>query len=322
VITLNYLTHDRLRKNFHNLNFYFLNKIKDENKSKININILCSGDQSENEWVEWCKSKLHNIRFNVVYFPMPNNYLYKVHYISKNSEKYTVKWDEDYFINNHVWDYLLENKELLDDKTNLSLAPLSSTGIPTSELFINNFFDEATIDDLHKSILKAQFAEIWGYDYSDLNKHTLFTDKWDGDAFYNATNAIDYHYKGINPYRIDSDSQNLINEKLLNSINKFTDNQDYSTVKLNKYFCNHLNMMLTSEYHELLNDRSLYVDSFDEVPFNKYAVNNNKNFLFINNGFGIHIMYNTIWGHGNNFQKQIDFYNQLEHGCMNNEKNE
>lgn len=322
MITLNYLTHDDSRINFHNLNFYFLNKIKSENKSKININILSSGNQSKDQWINWCKEKLDNIEFNVIYFPMMNNYLHKVHYASQNSKKYLVKWDEDYFINNYVWDYLIENCELLDDEKNLSLAPLSSTGIPTSEIFVNNFFDQKTISELHNAILKANFPIIWGYDYSHLNKYTLHSKIWDGEAFYNATNSIDYHYKGINPYRINSECQNLINKKLLENIKKFKENQNFDILKINRYFCNHLNMMLTSEYYKILNDKSLYVDIFDEVPFNKYAFNNSKNLLFIKNGFGIHIMYNTIWGEDENFQKQIKFYNDLENGCIHNENHE
>ena len=317
MITLNYLTHGVEREHFHKLNFYFLNKIKKENKAKIRLQVLMTGTERANDWYEYASRKLEGIEFKVIPFTsIPSNYMDKTRHAAHTSGRYMVKWDEDYFINNHVWDYLIENCHLLDSGENLSLAPLSSTGIPTSELFVNNYFDEKDIHELHQSLLGTKFSLLWGYDYSHLNEFTLDSDSWDGEAFYSATNAINYHYKGINPYRIGSSPQNLINDKLLQNLEKFVEKQDYNITCLNRYFCNHLNMMLTDEYRTIISDRSLVVDGVDEVPFNKYAVKTGKNLLFVENGFGIHIMYNTIWDEGTNFQNQLDFYAELERGSM------
>lgn len=317
MITINYLTHKPEREFFHLLTFYFLNKIKKANKKKINLNILITGSKNKDRWEKKAAEELEGIEFEVVPVPPgPYNYMNKIFYAARNSAKYAVKMDNDYFINNHIWDYMIENTHVLDDKDNLSLAPLSSTGIPTSELFVNNYFDTETIAEIHKTLLRAEFSPTWGYNYSHLNKFTLNADSWSGDDFYNATNSISYHYKGINPYRINSDCQNLINDKLLENLDNFVEKQDYKLTTLNQYFCNHCNMMLTSEWKKLIFDRSAYVDPYEEVPFNRYAVRNNKNFVFIERAFGIHIMFNTIYGEGNNPQRELDFARDLQKSCM------
>ena len=48
-ITINYLSHNRL--NYTDLMFYFLSKIKLENKSKIKLNVLAT---HENDWKTKC----------------------------------------------------------------------------------------------------------------------------------------------------------------------------------------------------------------------------------------------------------------------------
>ena len=55
-------------------------------------------------------------------------------------------------------------------------------------------------------------------------------------------------------------------------------------------------MIKTSTWKKIVTDRSLFVDPFDEVPLNRYFRMNNKKLLFINNGFGLHLMYNTVFG--------------------------
>lgn len=319
MITINYLAHGQKREYFSKLIFYFLNKIKDENKKKINLNILLTGDEEVgSRWEHRMKNEIQGIDFAIVLWPGGNNYLNKIFYAAKNSSKYAIKMDEDFFINNYIWDFMIENAHILDDKQNLSLAPLSASGIPTSELCVNSYFDKDTVDEIHKSLLDVRFSPIWGYDYSHLNEFTVGSDQWDGDAFYRATNSIPYHYKGINPYRVNSKAQNLLNDKLLENLDKFTQKLDYKLITLNRYFCNHCNMMLTSEWESLVFDRSLYVDDFEEVPFNRYAIKNNQNFVFIENAFGIHPMYNTIFGENNNPQRELDFVTSLQNKCMEN----
>ena len=73
---------------------------------------------------------------------------------------------------------------------------------------------------------------------------------------------------------------------------------------ISPYLCNSVFCIRTDIYETIINDKSLYVDDFDEVPLNKYAWNNSTTHLFVKNGFGIHMCYNTI---PNNIAYEVNF---------------
>ena len=68
-----------------------------------------------------------------------------------------------------------------------------------------------------------------------------------------------------------------------------------------------------------IENSKIIIDSYDEIALNKYKKDNNKQFVFIKNGFGIHPMFNTVhgnknpWGIGgeNGEQDELNFYNSL-----------
>lgn len=316
MITINYIPHTR--DFFHPLTFYYLNKIKKENKEKVELNVLIGKiegvETSTEKWLDNIK-KLEGIKVNVV--NNLNSYMEKLNYGITNGGEYSVKLDEDCFINNYLWDFLIENTSILEDENNLVLAPVLSNGIPTAEYFIEGFFDKDIVDEIYSKVVESAFPQIWGFNYpAFLNKHTLGSEKWDSDAFYKASNEIPYHYKGIHPFRINADSQSLLNAKILENLDTFTLKQDYKTTSVkNRYFCNSFFMIKTDTWKTIVNDNTLFVDPFDEVPLNRYATQNNKKLVFVKNGFGIHTMYNTLysfWRNTDNRQKSYDFYRELE----------
>jgi hypothetical protein len=63
------------------------------------------------------------------------------------------------------------------------------------------------------------------------------------------------------------------------------------------YLCNSIFCIKTDTYTQILSDKSLYVDAFDEVCVNKYCWNNNMNHLFVKNGYAIHMYYNWKVNH-------------------------
>tara|TARA_Y100001968_G_C19273441_1_gene675450 strand:- start:244 stop:486 length:243 start_codon:yes stop_codon:yes gene_type:complete len=71
-------------------------------------------------------------------------------------------------------------------------------------------------------------------------------------------------------------------------------------------------MIMTSTYKKIIEDISLFIDSFDEVPINKYRKINNLNILYIENSFGIHPSYNWIG---------IKRYNELSDASFKNIEN-
>ena len=65
------------------------------------------------------------------------------------------------------------------------------------------------------------------------------------------------------------------------------------------YLCNSIFCIRTDTYKKIVEDNTLYVDSYEEVPLNKYCWKNNMNHLFVKNGFAIHMYYNWKNNHIN-----------------------
>jgi hypothetical protein len=108
-ITINYLSHNRT--NYSELMFYFLSKIKPENKLKLKLNVLATVDF---DWKNKCDGL--GIDYEVTIVNSHFNYLSKINIAVNSDTKYSVKLDEDCFTSNYVWDYLIENVNILDDE--------------------------------------------------------------------------------------------------------------------------------------------------------------------------------------------------------------
>ena len=103
LITINYLSHHRL--NYVKLMFHFLSKIKKENKKLIKLNILAT---NQNDWDDKCKELEIDYEVHIIQGSF-NNYLDKIKIATSSNTEFSVKLDEDCFINNNVWDFLIEN---------------------------------------------------------------------------------------------------------------------------------------------------------------------------------------------------------------------
>lgn len=293
MITINYLSHNRT--NFSDLTFYFLNKIKDENKEKINLNILAT---EACNWSEKIKS-LNGIKTIIHIVASPNNYLDKLEIALSSGSEFSIKLDEDCFINNHIWDYIIENVRVLDNPDNLLISPIMSNNIPSCDLFINYAIkDDAIRNKIHQHFLNRKMPNgLWGVNYESLNKFTLESLVWDYEAFYKGIGELNTNTKGIHPLRISYEAQLEINNYIGENIPIIEDKGEYSLVEINApYFTNSLFCIKTKVWNEIVNNR---VDEFDEIALNNYKRRNNSNILFINNGFGIHGYFNTVFGSNN-----------------------
>ena len=172
-ITINYLSHNRL--NYTELMFYFLTRIKDSNKEKIKLNILATHD---NNWVEKCE-KL-GIEYEIYTITSNNNYLDKINIAISTNTKYSVKLDEDCFINNHVWDFLIENVDLLENQDILTMSPVMSNNIPSCDYFISDYItDENIKDKIYGYFLNRDMPNgLWGVNYTPLNEITTQSKVW------------------------------------------------------------------------------------------------------------------------------------------------
>jgi hypothetical protein len=291
MITINYLAHDR-SNNFWNVAKHFFNLIKEENKSKIRVNIL-STNTTDFE-------RLDGIETNIVSFNSGYNYMPKVEYALSQDTKYSVKLDEDCFVGNHVWDYMIENADILESDDNLVLAPILSNNIPLVDQFIESFVtDQSVKDQIYSHFLKRDMPNgLWGVDYSPLNAYTVQASSWNPSAFYEGVSKINHYYKGIHPIRICAEAQIILNNYIMDNFHKITDKHDYSIEEfISPYHTPGAILIKTEDWKKVVMTPGS--DGFDEVPFNNFKNAYNKKTFYIKNGFAIHLTYNTI--HNSNY---------------------
>ena len=123
----------------------FLNKTKHVNNFFLLILVNPLENNDESFMINILKKYINNIKNLIAKFDNKNNYIKKIkhliHYSLKNKFDYCLKFDNDLIINNHLLDFMYENIGLLDNDKNLFISPILSSGIPTCDTFINNFFN-------------------------------------------------------------------------------------------------------------------------------------------------------------------------------------
>ena len=294
-ITINYLANERTQ--YFKSIFGQLIKIKDSNKEKINVNMLVSKPHDDNIDIKLLTD--NGIEAQIIYLPESGrHYMCKVENAMNIANKYTISLDEDVFLNNHIWDFMIENCDVLDDDKNLLFSPLLSTGVPTIDWFVEQFFDEED-----KNLLFEKFKNTYIVESNCtppgcgvLNKCTIDSDKWDCENFYNEVKKMPTYYKGVHPVRVSDELQSLLVDLVLKYKDKLLKKMDYELFYNNDrpYFCNNVYMIKTETYKKIVEDSSLFVDKFDEVPVNKFRERHNLNMVFIKNSFGVHPSYNWI----------------------------
>lgn len=292
-IQINFLAHYN-RESFFKYILYYLLKLKDVNKEKIKI--VIHNTTNDNFWNENIKILNDNNISCEKITQSDGHYMSKIRNSLNTDIEYTCSMDDDILINNFLWDYLIEKINVLDDNNNLFLAPLISNGIPSVDLFIEDFMNEDEQKSMHYIFKNMNIPkEMWGANYSNLNKHTIESNEWNYENFYREVSNIDHYYKGIHPIRPSYIAQMKLAEIIMNNYPKFESCQNYSLDFIKKpYFCNSFYFIKTDTWKKIINDNSLFRDSFDEVPLNLYKDDHDLNMVFVKNGFCIHMAYNTI----------------------------
>jgi len=244
-----------------------------------------------------------------------DNYMRKIYVALSKGTPYSMKIDEDIYFRAETVDYAIENLETLNDTSNLTLSPLLSTGIPTTDYFIESFLDLEAKQKLSAIFLDTKIEEnLWGADYRNLNSLLSGMETWDYTSFYNQVKSLTHYYKGIHPVRVSAVAQDYINEYILKNISQFIREGNKSIRSYDAvYLCNSAFFIKTEEWSKVINDKSLFRDSFDEVPLNLYAQQTGKKHLFIEGSFCIHPYYNTIGAYCADYQERcVNFYNRLK----------
>lgn len=261
-------------------------------------------------------SQLVNYHFNtcVVQVSQHNNYMVKILSGLKVAKEqgipYIMKCDNDIFFRGKTLDFMLDNLHLLDEN-NLTLGPVISSGIPSAQYFIEDFLSPEDTRTLHNVYLKTQFGPLWGANYTPLNSCTVNAYMWNEKNFFDTVKQIPHHYKGVHPIRLNNDALYFLNSCVVKNRHKFFEDPSPMTVigdDNSPYLCNSLFCIKRSEYEKIVSDQTLFVDPFDEVPLNKYAEKMGMNHLYIKNGYGIHMYYNTVPDH---IRKEQEFCRQF-----------
>lgn len=298
-IQINLLSHSNSRFNFSKKNLIFLSKINEEYKTRIKLHIYT--DKNIHLW-QSVSNELNDLGINTSVINK-GGYLPKIFDAIETNSTYSCSMDEDVLMSDHVWDGLISHLYTLDNDNHLLLSPLITNGIPTVELFIESFFSDEEKEKLYSMFTKTNIPNLWGADYSSLN---LSLDRWDSDLFYERVTKLNHYYKGIHPVRVSAQCQKNIAEVICSKKNEFLSKQNYSLLVKNlPYFCNNIFFIKTEVWKKIINDRTLFRDSFDEVPLNIYKERENKKFVFLNNAYALHMAYNTL---GKESQLNIENY--------------
>jgi len=301
-VSINYILHNRpyissFKKEIAN--------ISSKVKSNLTINLLVSNLnrdwKADKEDLEKCGIKTN------VFLVEGGNYMLKILTGIDSYSEYSIKLDEDIFLSTAVWDFFLDNIDILENETNLFLSPILNNGIPSVDLFIDQFCNAEEKQILNKIFLRTSLPSIWGADYSKLENHTTKAHHWSSENFYNEVAKINHYYKGVHPVRFSADAQNYILDVVLKRFDKILNCSNMSFFYDKKpYFCNSVFGIKTETWHKIVNDKSLFKDEFEEVPLNLYREENNLSMVFINNGFGVHPSYNTINVFGADYKELSD----------------
>lgn len=290
MIQINFLAHNSRRLKFSEYSLHILKKIK--NKTKIKLVIHYSND--ERFWEEFASNMNVSGVKTLIDYTKVGDYMSKIKKSIISECEYSCSMDDDIMINEYVWDFIIENIDILQDENNLFISPLISNGIPSVELFIRDFCNIEEKNKLYEVFQETHINNNWGVNYSSLNDSEL-KNEWNPDLFYSLVDKINHYYKGIHPVRLSFEAQQILSDIIINNEEKFFSEQDYKIEIINRpYFCNSFYFIKTDVWKKIINNQNLYRDPFDEVPLNIYKDMNNLNMVFIKNGYCVHMAYNTI----------------------------
>lgn len=290
MIQINILGHHDNRMRFLRMSLMFLTKIKDKNKKKIKVVIYTTNTHQYDGWVKF-KDEHTDIKFEII--NVGPDYMTKIGLSIKSKYKYSCSMDDDIMLSNYVWDYMIENVELLDNDENLVLTPVISNGIPSCDYFLEDYCTDEERTEIQDIFKNTKTDNKWGVDYTSLNSY--YQKYWDYNEYYENVSKLNHFYKGIHPVRISIPAHRKISEIICENPERLIKEREFSIQESTfPYLCNSFYFIRTDTWKKIINNKSLFRDGFDEVPLNIYKEQNNSKFLFIRNGLCLHMAYNTI----------------------------
>lgn len=283
-------------------------------QDKTNIKLCIHGEQFNTElWTEYFRVnkptfKVELATFNSSYYPL------KVEYAHKTDYEYSCKLDDDVLISHHLWDYIISNLDKITDKHPV-LAPIFTNGIPSANLFVEDFLSDEDKKIAHKLFLTTGHINPheWGLNYTSINDYVNRQTEWDDVKYWEMVTDADtewnirpvpplyYLVRGVHPARYSREYNLFIADKIIQQSDKFFAKQNYwlDTYKA-PYFCNNLFFCKTDYWRETY---VLINDGWDEGQLTLRMNQTNSCAQYVRNGFAIHMAYGMTRG-----QQEIENY--------------
>lgn len=242
-------------------------------------------------------------RFNIqLILYTDSDYLSRVRTAQNTDYKYSCKLDDDVLISRHVWDYLIDNLDKIDNYKTPILAPILTNGMPSVDLFIEDFLSDIDKKIAHDILLRGSIVEnMWGLNYSRINEKIKSMKKWNGREYWDFVSTVDtdweknnvpWHYfnvRGVHPSRFSYEYNMFIASKVFENQNKFFNkNEYYLDTFTAPYFTNNMFISETKFWKDTL---SLLFDGWDEGQLSYRILMDRSKVLYVRNGFGIHMAY-------------------------------
>ena len=242
-----------------------------------------------------------------------STYLDRVRTAHQTDCKYSCKLDDDVFLPRHVWDYMIDNLGAITHK-NPILAPILTNGMPSVELFVEDFLNEEDRNTAYGMFLQqwdrpknsAIPVNLWGLNYESINNKISSMTKWDGREYWDfvasadikwETNPVPWYYfqvRGVHPARFSLAYNLFIARKVFENRQKFFGKNDYYLDTYEApYFTNNVFMCETSFWR---NSLPLFDDGWDEGQLSLRVSMDKASILYVRNGFGIHMAYGMTEG--------------------------
>jgi hypothetical protein len=320
MIGINFLQH---RRNYIDVWASLINRIKHKNKNKFIVNFLLSDNIAFN-------TSKFDFNHKVINFGggfSCNNYKEKLDWSIGQPYEYYIIIGEDTFLGPSTWDFFIENTSILNDDKNLTLSPVLNLGVPTVDIFMEDFCTEEEISTLHKMFLSTDIYNTAGVrwcghnqdaeEFRTLNQFTLDAKKWEPEKFLSYVDKMNWTLKGIHPIRFNYEAQCYLCDLVIQKIDKFLSPQNYEfDFRYTPYLCNEMSMIRTDIFKKIRDEFGFM--PYDEPCLNFYKRKYNLNHVFVKRGFALHTLFAFVSRNlagGDN--KELDIFNRFTSAVNN-----
>jgi hypothetical protein len=258
-------------------------------------------------WQEYFKNDPPKFEVFIVVHP-DSSYPNKINFSHQTDCKYSCKLDDDVLTSRYVWNFILENIEKIDIKTPI-IAPIFTNGIPSADLFIEDFLTSVELQEAHQILLRNRVLDYeWGLDYTEINKKILTMKKWDSEEYWDFVTKVNTKWeerpvpwfyqivRGVHPARFSYEYNMFIANKVIEKKEFFFAKHDYSFTNIKApYFCNNMFICETDFWKKTYD---IFYDGWDEGQLTVQMRIDDSQALYIKKGFAIHMAY----GHTQNQQ--------------------